>query len=204
MASDAKARLVSATMQLMLRQGYSATGIDGICSEAGLSKGAFYHSFRSKEEVAVAALESFYRRGLEELQSIDVSDAPPAERLPLFVERLADQADALWESGCLIGGLATEMALANDELQRQVALRFDELAGAVASLAEPYVRRARIRGMNAASVAEDLLGFIEGSVVLARGHRDPGRLRPALKRYAIMLRALAGTRRASPTRSRRD
>ena len=142
--SDTREKLISAAMLLMLRQGYSATGIDSICGEAGVSKGAFYHSFRSKEDLAVAALESFYRRGLESLRTIDVSDAPAVERLPLFVERLADRAETLWEDGCLIGGLASEMALANDELQRHVALHFDALAALVAPLAEPYAKRCRV------------------------------------------------------------
>ncbi len=204
MASDVQGRLVSAGMELMLRQGYSATGIDAICAEAGVSKGAFYHSFRSKEELAVAALERFYHRGLEVIQSIDVAEAPPAERLPLFVERLADRAEQLWENGCLIGALATEMALASDELQSHVARQFDELAGMVGSLAEPYVRALPMSGLSPTSVAEDLLAFIEGAVVLARAHRDPGRLGPRLRRYAAMLRAQAGPPGASPKRSRRD
>ena len=204
MASESRESLVSAAMQLMLRQGYSATGIDSICDRAGVSKGAFYHSFRSKEELAVAALESFFRRGLEELQSIDVRDVAPAERLPLFVERLADRAELLWQNGCLIGGLTTEMALANDELQRHVARQFDELAEVVAELAAPFVKAVPIPGLNATSVAADLLAFLEGAVVLARSHRDPRRLRPQIRRYATMLRALAGAKSATPKRSRRD
>jgi len=188
----------------MLRQGYSATGIDSICDQAGVSKGAFYHSFRSKEELAIAALESFFRHGLEELQSIDVRDALPAERLPLFVERLADRAELLWENGCLIGGLATEMALANDELQQQVALKFDALAATVAQLAEPYVKALPTSDVSATSVAGDLLAFIEGTVVLARSHRDPRLLRPALQRYATLLRAFAGRSSLPPKKSPRD
>lgn len=204
MASDARTSLVSAAMQLMLRQGYSATGIDSICDKAGLSKGAFYHSFRSKEELAIAALESFFQRGLEELQAIDVRDVPPAERLPLFVERLADRAGLLWENGCLIGGLTTEMAVANDELQRHVARQFDELAEIVARLAKPFVEALPVPGLTAAGVATDLLAFVEGAVVLARSHRDPRRLRPQIRRYATMLRALAGGSGVPTKRSRRN
>ncbi len=203
-ASETQVRLVSSAMGLMLRQGYSATGIDSICAEAGVSKGAFYHSFRSKEELAIAALESYYRGGLEVLQSIDVRDAAPADRLPLFVERLAERAEVLWENGCLIGGLAAEMALANDELQRQVAQQFDGLAAIVAQLAQPYAAALAAEDGTATSVAEDLLAFIEGAVVFARAHRDSGRLRPMLRRYATLLRAQVGPRSDSPQRSRRD
>jgi len=202
--TDTREKLISAAMPLMLRQGYSATAIDSICGEAGVSKGAFYHSFRSKEDLAIAALESFFRRGLEALRAIDVSDAPAVERLPLFVERLADRAEALWEDGCLIGGLASEMALANDELQRHVALHFDALAALVTPLAEPYANALPMLGVSARSLADDLLAFVEGVVVFARGHRNPGLLRPSLQRFANLLRAPLGTLSASPSHSRRD
>ena len=198
MASDAQAKLVSAAMKLMLRQGYSATGIDSICVEAGLSKGAFYHCFRGKEEVALAALDTFYRRGLEAFEAIDVSDVPPGDRFPAFVERLADRAESLWKSGCLIGGLATEMALTSEELQREVAGRLDGLAAFVEPLAKSYAAALPIPGVKPVSIAEDLLAFIEGVVVLGRGHRDPGLLGPALKRYAAQLRLAAGKRKPTP------
>ncbi len=190
MSSEVQERLITAARQQMLRQGYAATGIEAICREAGVSKGAFYHSFASKEAVAVAALESFYRHGLQELGTIDLSEAAPAERLPLFVERLADRAGLLWENGCLLGGLASEMAITSDELQRQVARQFDGLAAMVARLAQPFVEALPDSDFSATEVAEDLLAFIEGAVVLARAHRDPERLRVPFQRYAAMLRAL--------------
>lgn len=202
--SDTQEKLISAAMQQMLRQGYSATGIDRICAQAGVSKGAFYHSFRSKEDVAIAALQSFYRRGLAALQTIDVRGAPAVERLPLFVERLADQAEALWNNGCLIGGLASEMALVNDELQRQVALQFDALVAALEPLAEPYANALPGSGLTARSLAQDLLAYIEGAIVFARAQRDPGLLRPALQRFASLLRAQLATLSVFPSQPLRD
>lgn len=204
MTSNTQEKLIAAAMEQMLHQGYSATGIDRICAQAGVSKGAFYHSFRSKEDVAIAALESYYRRGLAALQAIDVRDAPAEERLPLFVERLADHAEALWENGCLIGGLASEMALANDELQRHVARQFDALVNVLAPLAKPYAKALPGTGATARSLAQDLLASIEGAIVFARAHRDPGLLRPALQRFASRLRAQLAMQGVSHSHTPRD
>lgn len=191
-------------MQSMLRQGYSATGIDSICVEAGVSKGAFYHSFRSKEELAIAALDRFYSRGLKALQAIDVGEGPAVERLPLFVERLADRAEALWEHGCLIGGLASEMALASDELQRQVVSHFDALAALLEPVAQPYADALSVSGVSARSLAEDLLRYVEGAVIFSRAHRDSGLLRPSLQRFAALLRAPLTTLGVTPSQPHRD
>jgi TetR/AcrR family transcriptional regulator, transcriptional repressor for nem operon len=46
-------------MAVIRAQGYSATTVDDICRAAGLTKGAFFHHFRSKEELAVAAAAHF-------------------------------------------------------------------------------------------------------------------------------------------------
>lgn len=181
---------MAAAEKLLLRNGYAATGINDICREAGVSKGAFYHFFPSKEDLALAALDGFFRRGVEVLASIDVSGAPPAERLPLFVERLAEHAGYLWGRGCLIGDLATEMAQVSDTLQRRVAKQFGQLTGKVAQLAEPYVTSLPPGAPSAGEVAEDLLALIEGTLVLSRAHRDQERIGAALRRHAEGLRLL--------------
>src|SRR5690242_5910060 len=56
---DARTRLLDAAMQVVRAQGYCATTVDGICRAAGLTKGAFFHHFKSKEDLAVAAAQHF-------------------------------------------------------------------------------------------------------------------------------------------------
>lgn len=50
-------------MRLMLRQGFSATTVDQICAEAGLTKGSFFHYFDSKESIGRAAVEWWGQMG---------------------------------------------------------------------------------------------------------------------------------------------
>lgn len=190
MTSGTREDLIGAARRLMLRQGYAATGINEICSEAGVSKGAFYHCFETKEAVTVAALESFYRAGVDELLGIDLSAVDPADALLLFVDRAAERASKLWKDGCLLGGLATEMALSSEALRREVARLFDQLAAYVAQVAEPFVASVKADELSATAIAEDFLAIVEGAIVLSRAHRDPRRIRAALQRYAQSLRRL--------------
>ncbi len=182
--------LINAAQRLMLRQGYAATGINEVCRGAGVSKGAFYHFFESKEALTIAALESFYRWGIAELMSIDLSAVAPADRLPLFVERVAERAPFLWEHGCLMGGLATEIALASDTLQQEIARLFNRFVAPLAELAQPFAASLATEELNATALAEDFLIVVEGAIVLSRAHRDPQRIRRALERHAYLLRRL--------------
>lgn len=47
----------------MTGRGYSATTGDEIVKLAGIAKGSFYHAFKSKEELAIAALEDYELKG---------------------------------------------------------------------------------------------------------------------------------------------
>jgi TetR/AcrR family transcriptional repressor of nem operon len=189
MSSGTQEDLITAARDLMLRHGYAATGINDICREAGVSKGAFYHFFETKEALTIAALDSFYRLGMEELMSIDASADDPAA-LPRFVERVAEHAPRIWEHGCLLGGLATEMAFSSDTLQHEVARLFDQFAARIAEFAGPFVASLATDELGATAIAEDFLAIVEGAIVLSRAHRDPQRIRAALERYAQSLRRL--------------
>ncbi|MGH6869300.1 MAG: TetR/AcrR family transcriptional regulator, partial [Methylocella sp.] len=50
---------MDAAMQVIRAKGYSATTIDDVCLAAGLTKGSFFHHFKSKEELALAAAGHF-------------------------------------------------------------------------------------------------------------------------------------------------
>jgi TetR/AcrR family transcriptional regulator, transcriptional repressor for nem operon len=56
---DARAKLLDAALAVIRGKGYAATSVDELCQAAGVTKGAFFHHFRSKEDLAVAAAAHF-------------------------------------------------------------------------------------------------------------------------------------------------
>ncbi|MBI1201972.1 MAG: TetR family transcriptional regulator [Rhodopseudomonas sp.] len=52
---DAKHKLLDAALSVIRTKGYSATTVDELCAAAGVTKGAFFHHFKSKDELGVAA-----------------------------------------------------------------------------------------------------------------------------------------------------
>ncbi|MEV6650765.1 helix-turn-helix domain-containing protein [Streptomyces sp. NPDC051219] len=50
-------QLLTAARKLFSREGYAATSLEAICDEASVTKGAFYHHFRSKEQLFKAVYE---------------------------------------------------------------------------------------------------------------------------------------------------
>src|ERR1700744_5861294 len=56
-AETARNRLLTAALRIIREKGYHATSVDELCAAAGVTKGAFFHHFKSKEDLAVAAAE---------------------------------------------------------------------------------------------------------------------------------------------------
>ena len=54
---DSKTRLLDASLQVIRAKGYAATTVDDICHEAGVTKGSFFHHFKSKDCLAVAVAD---------------------------------------------------------------------------------------------------------------------------------------------------
>src|SRR5512147_1140509 len=86
--SDARDRLIGAAGSLFCESGYHGTTIDAICQRASVQKGTFYHFFRSKDDLAVAALEVDRAARRQVLDAIFSPTRPPLVRIAAYCEHL--------------------------------------------------------------------------------------------------------------------
>jgi TetR/AcrR family transcriptional repressor of nem operon len=81
-----KDRLMEAAMDLMWLNGYGAASVDAICEQAGAKKGSFYYFFKSKSDLAAAALEADWNRKRSQMDSIFSPTVPPLDRLDRYFD----------------------------------------------------------------------------------------------------------------------
>ncbi len=107
---EARNRLLDAAMLVIREQGYAATSVDDICRAAGVTKGAFFHHFAAKEELAVAATDHFAAMADGLFSTAPYQSLPRAkDRVIGYVQfRQAILAGALAEFTCLLGTLVQE------------------------------------------------------------------------------------------------
>jgi AcrR family transcriptional regulator len=70
-AIQTKADILAAAQECFARHGYDATVVSEICDQAGISKGAFYHHFPSKQAVYLELLREWlsdFDRGMDAVQ----------------------------------------------------------------------------------------------------------------------------------------
>src|SRR5215468_5663941 len=84
--TDMKERLMEAAIELLWRNSYGATSVDAICERAGAKKGSFYYFFKSKSELAAAALETDWNEKKAQMDSIFSPTVPPLERLERYFD----------------------------------------------------------------------------------------------------------------------
>jgi len=182
-SASSRASLVAAARELFLSKGYAGTTVDEICAHAGLSKGSFYHSFESKEELGLAALDAFFSDGRGKIRSaVELADVDdPRARALRLLDFFEGNGEALWSAGCLMGTFAVELAETQPEVQARVAAMFRGLASAIGGVLVPAVRPDR--SSEAGELAEQLLTAIEGGIVLAKAYGDGSRIPAAVRGF---------------------
>jgi AcrR family transcriptional regulator len=69
---ETRAKIIQAAQDLFSQSGYESASVSDICQQAGVSKGAFYHHFPSKQSVFMELLTEWLKRidvGLEALRA---------------------------------------------------------------------------------------------------------------------------------------
>jgi len=190
--NQTKERILAAAKELFLARGYAATTVDAICEKAELTKGSVYYFFDSKEDLGLAVLEWSLGRGMQMLANGScVRIVDPVEKTFAFLEHLEKCAPEVWNGGCLLGSFSLELAETNSRMQQAVAGTFQSVADYFAEQLQPIAAQcAGKQAPTASDLADTLLGSVEGSIILAKAHRDPSRIPKALRGFRLSLAAL--------------
>jgi AcrR family transcriptional regulator len=131
-----RGQFVAAARELAAERGYRGVTVDDVCARAGLSKGAFYGYFETKQDLLVAILELEIAEVDELLDELEASSAPQLEKVRTFVrtmvQRGQDPAEvqlraALWSQ--VAGDPALRARLAEAVRTRRVRLAGFSSAG---------------------------------------------------------------------------
>jgi AcrR family transcriptional regulator len=182
-------RIVERAAELFAERGIAATTVDEVLAAAGAGKGQFYHYFRSRDELAAAAVGFRCAQvvaGLTQALGGVSSLAGLEEALEGFIAGF-EQAGL---PGCPIGTLAAEVAGRNEDARLQAAAGFDAWERLLADALERMRQRGELRAdASPAVLATGLLASIEGGMVLSQARKDMASLRVAVEAGLARVRA---------------
>jgi len=173
---ESKRKLLEAALHLIRSKGYTATRVEDVCEAAGLTKGSFFHHFKSKEELALAAAEYWNLMTGQLFRGAEYHAlADPVDRLLAYVDfRKALLKGELPEFTCLVGTMVQEVYETHPELREACE---GSIWGHAATLEPDIAEAMRVYGVQgewtARSLALHTQAVIQGSLILAKAHGGP-------------------------------
>ena len=125
-------RIVSAAAKAIRRSGYGGTGVADIMKEAGLTHGAFYAHFASREAMLAEAAD---RAGAESnaFAASVIAAVPSDQALQALMQAYLSKEHLVGiESGCPVSALGSEMPRQSPEVRRAATSRIKEMIDLVA------------------------------------------------------------------------
>jgi TetR/AcrR family transcriptional repressor of nem operon len=193
--SDAGQRLKTAALDLMWEESYGAVTIDDICQRADVKKGSFYYFFKSKAELAVAALEKLWAD--EWKPRLDAQFSPsvePLDRITGYLEAMyARQAEHFKKYnkvlGCPVCTVGSEVSTQEIDVNAKVREIISRKWRYYESAIRDAIAAGLIEAGDPAKKAQTLGFLIEGAMSQARIMNNAEVLRNLPTSALEMLRA---------------
>ncbi|HEX2573230.1 MAG TPA: TetR/AcrR family transcriptional regulator [Polyangia bacterium] len=202
--SDARERLIAATIDLIWMESYGAVTVDAICERAGVKKGSFYHFFKSKEDLVVAALEAHWQSRRPTLDHLFSPSLAPLERLRgYFASVYTRQRELQAAKGRTLGCLFNSVGVTcGQQEQPAISRKVQEILAIYLGYYENALRDAKARGEIRADdvpgTARALFALMEGVLAQARIQNDPELVRPLASLALQFLGVDEGARLVAP------
>src|SRR5579871_6658155 len=186
-------KLLDAALSVIRTKGYAATSIDELCAEADVAKGSFFHHFKNKEELGVAAAEYWSDRADALFAAAPYHrHADPLDRVLGYIDfRKAILIGKIPEFTCLVGTMVQEVYETNPEIRDACEA---SISGHAAEVEKDIAQAVKLHGISAGWTARSLAlhtqCVLQGAFILAKA-KDSAKIAAEsvdhLRRYVELL-----------------
>ncbi len=199
---NARTRLLEAARDIIRQKGFTATSVDDLCQSAGVTKGAFFHHFKTKDALGVAAANYW-----AETTSALFAGAPyhepddPLDRVLAYLDfRKGIIGGETFEYTCLVGTMTQEVHDSAPAIRDACADSiFGHAATLEADIEVAMAQRGIVADWTAESLARHTQAVLQGGFILAKATGDPDLARESVDHLIRYVRQLFGVTAAFET-----
>jgi TetR/AcrR family transcriptional regulator, transcriptional repressor for nem operon len=202
---ESKTKLLDATLKVVRAKGYTATRIEDVCAEAGLTKGSFFHHFKSKEDLALSAAAHWNTSTAAFFEGAPYHDAAdPLDRLLAYVDfRKAILIGELPDFTCFVGTVIQEVYDTHPQINAACEASISGHAKTLEADIRVAMRKYGTTGdWTAESLALHTQCVIQGAFILAKAKGSATVAAQSLDHLRRYLELLFGAARKLPSSNR--
>lgn len=194
---DTRSRILDTAQDMILSMGYAGVSIEQMISRLGMTKGAFFHHFRNKAELANALIRRFSDEGMtlfnESLERARKYSDDPLQQLMILIGQYEEIFEDLTEPypGCLLASYIYELQQFNEDTRELINEEFllsrRELAKLIKQIMKKYPPRMNIDPI---SLADGFMSVFEGAFILSKSLNEPDVTIKQLRHYKSYLKLL--------------
>lgn len=194
---DTRKRILDSAQAMILDHGYAGVSVDQLISSLGLTKGAFFHHFKSKRELARTLIQRYSDEGVQLFRdnlarARKLSD-DPLQQLLIFIGLYEEIFEGLTEPypGCLLASYVMEMQQFDAEMRDIINVEFylsrNELTQLIERIIEKYPPRAEV---DPVSLADGFMSVFEGAFILEKSMEEAAITAQQLRHYKTYVELL--------------
>ena len=198
-AAVTREKLVKSATELIRRNGYTATTIDDICERSGVTKGGFFHHFKSKEDLVETSLVAWDCQAAAMVAAAPFQTTKDARKKAVgymeFYASLFENPNVL--KSCLAGTTAQEISDTNPTLRNAANMCFKNAQERFQHLLDDAFKASQ-KPIDTAALAALWSATLQGSFILSKASQDASVIRKNLehvKQYITGFLPRSGARR---------
>jgi TetR/AcrR family transcriptional repressor of nem operon len=144
-------KVLQSGLNLICTKGYNSLGVDEICKTTGMTKGAFYNAFKSKEQFLLQTITLYGENNVKRIQAKLKPNgiATTLERLIFFYTEMLQIQPQINYTGCFVNNMMAELGITNQLVGKATAIEFQNFMEAI----EPTVLEAQNAGELTTSIS---------------------------------------------------
>ena len=168
--------IIAAADQLFYEKGFEHTSFADVAASVEISRGNFYHHFKTKDDILNAVIMLRLNKTQEMLQRWEAEGDTPAARIKGFIRILIANRKSIMAHGCPVGTLCNELA----KLEHDAHVEASKIFGLFRDwLARQFAAGGRKR--DAQALALHLLARSQGVATLANAFADEAFIRSEVR-----------------------